>query len=111
MKPEEQIDTSKLAYSITISLELYPGTRATKEQLASLKCNSRWESVRQAWAEFTGKPYIIIPKYQTNQTNQTNKGYDQGQRYSPYNNQYTRGYRGGKKKQMKKTRNKYSQQV
>jgi hypothetical protein len=71
-QPEDQYDPSKLAYSITIALELYPGTNVTKEQLNSLKCNSKWEAIRKAWAEFTGKPYIIMPNYKLVQSQSKN---------------------------------------
>jgi hypothetical protein len=64
MKYEDEYDISKLAYSITIALELYPGSDVPKEELEKLKCNSRWESVRKAWAEFTGTPYVIKPDYE-----------------------------------------------
>jgi hypothetical protein len=64
LKNEKQYDTSKLAFDITIMLELYPGTSITNDQLSAMKCDSRWESVRQAWADFVGKPYVIIPEYQ-----------------------------------------------
>jgi hypothetical protein len=97
-KQEDQYDPSKLAYTITIGLELYPGTNVTKEQIESVKCNSRWESVRQAWAEFSGKPYVIVPNYQTilpnsNEYNKTQRNNPPVTR-NPYQN--TRRY-GGKK--------------
>ena len=107
MRNEDQYDPSKLAFSITISLELYPGTNVTKEQIDSIKCNSRWESVRQAWAEFTGKPYVITPKYQQLQVAQ-NKTQNNRPEYREYNerfgNQYTR--RGGRQGKERKGKNK-----
>jgi hypothetical protein len=87
LQPEDQYDPSKLAYSITIALELYPGTNVTKEQLNSLKCNSKWEAIRKAWAEFTGKPYIIMPNYKLVQESSRNQPqqsrYNTTQRYQP----------------------------
>jgi len=104
MKTDDQLDPSKLAYSITISLELYPGERATKEELSELKCNSRWEAVRQAWSEFTGKPYVITPQYQSIKQNRPNNPqYNRTQRYYPYQNtRRARGYYGGNKKNKTK---------
>jgi len=91
VKREEQNDQSKLAFDITIGLELYPGQNISKEQLANLKCNSRWEDVRKAWSEFIGKPYVITPNYPNDQNSEkSNKAYvpyqrtNQTQRYNPY---------------------------
>ena len=87
VKTENQYDPSKLAFEITIGLELYPGENVPKEKLAALKCDSRWEDVRKAWAEFVGKPYVIIPKYQSNNKTQRYNPYQSNnktQRYNPY---------------------------
>ena len=65
MKKEEQTDDTQLAYYITIDLELHPGTSITPEELKDLKCRQKWNSVRKSWSNFTGKPYIIPPVYQT----------------------------------------------
>jgi len=71
-KPE-----SKFAYSITIDMELFPGTTLTQEQLKELKCNSKYNMIRKAYADFMGKPYIIPPVYnKTNKTNKINKNKD-----------------------------------
>ena len=80
IKNESEYDPSKLAFDITIALELYPGANVPKEKLATLKCDSRWEDVRKAWSEFIGKPYVIIPKYSNSYNNQT-------QRYNPKSSQ------------------------
>ena len=82
MKKEEQTDDTQLAYYITIDLELHPGTSITPEELKDLKCRQKWNSVRKSWSNFTGKPYIIPPVYQTktlknrepNLTNKTQPG-------------------------------------
>jgi pyruvate/2-oxoglutarate dehydrogenase complex dihydrolipoamide acyltransferase (E2) component len=103
VKSADQYDPSKLAFNITISLELYPGENVPKEKLATLKCNSRWEDVRKAWSEFTGKPYVIIPKYKIlqSQNNDTKRNVpykknNERQSYYP-NTRRARGYYGGKK--------------
>ena len=56
-------DRSKLAYYITIDMELYPGKTIKPEESSRLKCRQRWNSVRKAYAEFTGIPYVIPPVY------------------------------------------------
>jgi hypothetical protein len=61
-KPDHQ-GISKIAYTIKIDMELYPGTTLTPEQLSKSKCNSRYNAVKKAFAEFTGKPYAIPPVY------------------------------------------------
>ena len=66
-KPEER-DTSKIAYSITIDMEVHPGTSLTPEQINESKCNNKYNAIRKAYAEFTGKPYVIPPVYKTSQT-------------------------------------------
>ena len=68
MKKEENSDSSKLAYYITIYMELYPGTSIPPEEKSNLKCKSNWNSVRKAYADFLGKPYIIPPVYNSNKT-------------------------------------------
>ena len=65
MKKEEHTDDTQLAYYITIDLELHPGTSITPEEIKDLKCRQKWNSVRKSWSNFTGKPYIIPPVYQT----------------------------------------------
>ena len=65
MKKEEQTNDTQLAYYITIDLELHPGTSITPEEIKDLKCRQKWNSVRKSWSNFTGKPYIIPPVYQT----------------------------------------------
>ena len=66
-KPEDR-DTSKIAYSIIIDMEVHPGTSLTPQQINESKCNNKYNSIRKAYAEFTGKPYVIPPVYKTSQT-------------------------------------------
>ena len=72
MRKEENTDSSQLAYYITIYMELYPGTSIPPEEKANLKCKSKWNSVRKAYADFLGKPYIIPPVYNSNKTLKNN---------------------------------------
>jgi hypothetical protein len=66
-KPEEQ-GFSKIAYAITIDMELHQGTSLTPEQINESKCNSKYNAIRKAFSEFIGRPYIIPPVYKTTQT-------------------------------------------
>lgn len=61
-KPEER-ETSKIAYSIVIDMELHPGTSLTPEQIKESKCTSKYNMIRKAYSEFIGKPYVIPPVY------------------------------------------------
>ena len=61
-KPEER-DSSKIAYSIIIDMELHPGTSLTPQQISESKCNTKYNAIRKAFAEFTGRPYVIPPVY------------------------------------------------
>jgi hypothetical protein len=56
-------DNSQLAYTITIDMELSPGTSLSPAELTNAKCNSKWNSIRKSWSELTGKPYVIAPVY------------------------------------------------
>ena len=66
-KPEE-LDSSKIAYEIIIDMELHQGKSLTPEQINESKCNSRYNAIRKAFSEFTGRPYVIQPVYKTTQT-------------------------------------------
>jgi hypothetical protein len=57
--PEE----NQLAYAITIDMELYPGKSLSEEQLKNSKCNSKYNAIRKAFSEFTGRPYKIPSPY------------------------------------------------
>ena len=93
MKKEENKDDTQLAYYITIDLEVHPGTSVTPEEMKNLKCRQKWNSVRKAWSEFTGKPYVIPPVYQTKtlKNKEQNPIKTQYKRPIPKNN--TRKYR------------------
>ena len=49
-------------------MELQPGLTLTPEELKDAQCRQKWNSVRKAYAGFTGQPYVITPIYQTNKT-------------------------------------------
>ena len=53
-------------------MELYKGSTLTPEQISEAKCNSRYNAIRKAFAEFRGKPYVIKPVYPVS-VNNTNK--------------------------------------
>jgi hypothetical protein len=63
MKKPDEVDSSKIAYSIIIDMEIHPGTSLTPEQLQNSKCNSKYNAIRKAFSEFTGKPYTMQPVY------------------------------------------------
>lgn len=67
IKNPEDRGSSKLAYSIKIDMELHPGTSLTPQQISQSKCSNRYNAIRKSFAEFTGRPYVIPPVYQTNQ--------------------------------------------
>jgi len=67
--PPKIDNTPKLAYSITIDMELYPGKTIPKEEIQNLKCNNKWNAVRKAYSEFIGKPYKIQPIYRETKKN------------------------------------------
>jgi hypothetical protein len=63
MKPEGSNNESKLAYYITIDMQVYPGTSIPPNELEILKCNNKWNAVRKAYSKLTGTPYVIPPIY------------------------------------------------
>jgi hypothetical protein len=65
--PQQQ-DVSKIAYAITIDMELHPGTSLTPKQINESICNSKYNAIRKAYSEFTGRPYVIPPVYRVTQT-------------------------------------------
>lgn len=65
--PQDQ-SASKIAYSITIDMELHPGTSLTPEEINESKCNSKYNAIKKAFSEFTGRPYQIPPVYRVTQT-------------------------------------------
>ena len=59
-------DESKFSYYINIELELFPGTSINSIQKSSVKCQTRFEKIREAYAELFGyeyRPGIISEAY------------------------------------------------
>ena len=63
IKNEAKRDSSKICYYITIDMELQKGTSLSGEQISDAKCRQKWNSVRKAYAVFSGKKYVIPPVY------------------------------------------------
>jgi hypothetical protein len=72
---KENKASNQLAYYITIEMELHSGTSLTPEEMKNYKCRQKWNSVRKAYADFTGKPYVIPPVYPNSPTKNTTKKY------------------------------------
>jgi len=81
-------------------MELYPGTKLPPEELSNLNCGNKWNAVKKAYSDFTGKPYVMRPLYKnsikTNQNktkrranvnNKTRRNY-----YPNYNTSYNPNY-------------------
>ena len=68
--------TSKLAYYVSVELELYPGTSANTVQMAAVKCSSVFERIREAWSEMMGYQYrpSTMEESYTYQNLSTDKG-------------------------------------
>jgi len=69
---------SKLSYYITIELEVFPGTDMDTIQKYSVKCQSKFEKIREAWSNLFGfqyRPSLIDDAYmyQTNYMLKTEK--------------------------------------
>jgi hypothetical protein len=79
--------SSKIAYLITIDMELHPGTSLTPQQISESKCNNKYNAIRKAFAEFMGKPYIIPPIYREtkNNTQKRQENKKGGRRYTRKN--------------------------
>ena len=89
-KRDDALDSSKLAYYVTIDMEVHPGTSIKPEEMKTLKCQQKWNAIRKAYAGFDGKPYTIPPVYQTVK-NKPNEADNQ-----------TRNKRGGRNKTRRK---------
>jgi hypothetical protein len=63
----------KPAYSITIDMELYPGTSLTPNDIYKAKCNSKYNGIRKAYSILTGTPYAMAP-LPTKQSDPSKKG-------------------------------------
>jgi hypothetical protein len=65
-------DNTANSYNITITIQLYPGTSIPPEELPKLKCNKKWNAVKKAYSDFTGKPYVLEPYYEKNNPKKIN---------------------------------------
>ena len=103
MYKEKEKDTSKLAYYITIDLELFPGKSIPPEELKNLKCNNKWNAVRKAYSEFVGKPYKISPVYNKTVKNKKENinNYKPYQRPNYFNRTRKNMYYGGNSESKK----------
>jgi hypothetical protein len=63
INPINSTDSSKLAFSVTIDMELRPGTKITISELVNGTCNNRWNKIRKSYSVLTGKKYVIPPVY------------------------------------------------
>jgi hypothetical protein len=72
---KENKESTQLAYYITIEMELQSGTSLTPEEMKNYKCRQKWNSVRKAYADFTGKPYVIPPVYPNSPIKNSTKKY------------------------------------
>jgi hypothetical protein len=63
LKRDAVRDVSKIGYYISIDLELKKGSPLSPEEMRESKCSRKWNSVRKAFANFTGKTYAIPPVY------------------------------------------------
>jgi hypothetical protein len=54
---------SKIAYYITVDLQLYPGTKVPPELTKDLICNHKWNAIKKSYATLVGKPYNVQPIY------------------------------------------------
>jgi hypothetical protein len=63
LKRDAVRDVSKIGYYISIDLELKKGSPLTPEEIGESKCTRKWNTVRKAFANFTGKTYTIPPVY------------------------------------------------
>lgn len=60
---DEKQNPLKIAYAITIDMELVPGTTMSKEQQKQSKCNSKYNAIRKAYSDLMNVPYVIKPVY------------------------------------------------
>ena len=116
-------DTSKLAYSVTIDMELRPGTQITTSELINGKCNHKWNKIRKSYSILTGQKYVIPPiyKFTSNKTSKTSKPTINPKNktnkinmkkylpygYNNYNNNFTRKYQPNRYQPNKYQTNRY----
>jgi hypothetical protein len=64
-KPQIQTNSSKskLAYSVRLFMELYPGKELPQDVLKKSKCNSKLNTINKNLADLTGKKYLPKPIY------------------------------------------------
>jgi hypothetical protein len=100
--------TSKLAYYVSVELELYPGKSANTIQMAAVKCSSTFERIREAWADMMGYQYrpgtmSESYTYQNLDLSSKEKGQGQNERRQErgQNERQERGSRGGSVKHRK----------
>jgi hypothetical protein len=86
IKKEEDKKLNELAYYITIELELHPGTTISPEEMKNYKCKQKWNSIRKAYSEFTGKPYIISPIYPNKSIKNNTRKYGGRKKNSTFKN-------------------------
>jgi hypothetical protein len=80
-KIEEENEKTKLAYEITIDMELHAGSSLTPEQIKKSKCINKYNAIRKSFSEFTGKPYVIPPVHkETKKTSKNNPQLKGGRR-------------------------------
>ena len=63
VKTPQYVENSQLSYYITIELQLHPGTSISPEARKGLKCNHKWNAIKQSYSQFVGKQYNIKPDY------------------------------------------------
>ena len=97
VKTPQYVENSQLSYYITIELQLHPGTSISPQERKGLKCNHKWNAIKQSYAQLVGKQYNITPDYSLLAPLPK-------QNPNPNTNQnVTRRY-GGKTKKARKTR-------
>jgi hypothetical protein len=109
MKSASSRDDSKLAYYITIDLQVYPGTSIPPNEIENLKCDNKWNAVRKAYSKLTGTHYVIPPIYNQktlkNKEDNSNNKTQNNKNPSVSNNARTfknNNRKGGKKRTIKK---------
>jgi len=63
VRTPQYVENSQLSYYITIELQLHPGTSISPEARKGLKCNHKWNAIKQSYSQFVGKQYNIKPDY------------------------------------------------
>jgi hypothetical protein len=63
VKTPQYVENSQLSYYITIELQLHPGTSISPQERKGLKCNHKWNAIKQSYAQLVGKQYNITPDY------------------------------------------------